>query len=424
MPNDNTIIFVGNIVSEDEAKNILPSAIIYPPASMGDMYRYAEHGVDTVVFIDGTSDGSPAVWHREILDVMADGVRVIGAAGAGAVRAAELEPFGMIGYGKVFEWLCDGTVKGDHEILSGEDCISIVNLEYILRNAAIGEFVQPERSSSLLEFAASINSRQRSISSLLESQEITHWPNTERKYLEEALNSDSLQKTDALGALRKCAELKAPPPRFSIYKRCISNTFYPKWDTARALFSSIPGKSGHVTGKAVVEEAMKDSSLTGKMWNKLSKRRFLLDYAGLEGVHCAGKEIDACLENHHVSLQIDDPDSWMRANGLTSAVYRRLISELALEKKILRIHRNGINAGKIQSSCGIEIDIVQQWGVTNGVLADANTCAGKISDGQDIVNAGPAHFGMIWDFTTALLRELQLTGLAQKLAQGLKPERE
>ncbi|MBP5873147.1 hypothetical protein F3K24_43140, partial [Streptomyces sp. LBUM 1485] len=49
---------------------------------------------DTAVIIDGLYHQAPALRHKEIIAAMARGVRVIGAASIGALRAAELAPFG------------------------------------------------------------------------------------------------------------------------------------------------------------------------------------------------------------------------------------------------------------------------------------------------------------------------------------------
>nr|WP_281352112.1 TfuA-like protein [Paracoccus aestuariivivens] len=63
-----------------------------------------EHTPKTIALIDGVFAQSPAVRHKEILWAMSRGVHVYGAASMGAIRAAELEDFGMIGYGKIFRW--------------------------------------------------------------------------------------------------------------------------------------------------------------------------------------------------------------------------------------------------------------------------------------------------------------------------------
>ena len=73
------------------------------PARQGDIWRAVRaHRPVAIGLIDGVFFHEPAVWHREILWALAEGVHVFGAASMGALRAAELEPFGMRGVGRVF----------------------------------------------------------------------------------------------------------------------------------------------------------------------------------------------------------------------------------------------------------------------------------------------------------------------------------
>ena len=53
--------------------------------------------------VDGYFEGVLSVWHKEILWAMAEGIHVFGSASMGALRAAELHPFGMHGTGRIFE---------------------------------------------------------------------------------------------------------------------------------------------------------------------------------------------------------------------------------------------------------------------------------------------------------------------------------
>ena len=57
-----------------------------------------------------------AVWHKEILLALQDGIAVYGASSMGAIRAAELAPFGMVGVGAIYEAYCDGRYTDDDEV--------------------------------------------------------------------------------------------------------------------------------------------------------------------------------------------------------------------------------------------------------------------------------------------------------------------
>jgi hypothetical protein len=69
-----------------------------------------------VVLVDGYYHHSASVRHKEILALLGAEVSVIGCASMGALRAAELHPYGMIGSGTVFEMYRDGVLDSDDEV--------------------------------------------------------------------------------------------------------------------------------------------------------------------------------------------------------------------------------------------------------------------------------------------------------------------
>ena len=96
-------IFIGPTITVDEALAQL-DAIYLPPVKYGDVYRITQlYQPQTIGIIDGYFNQVPSVWHKEILWAMNQGVRVYGASSMGALRAAELQTFGMMGCGQIFE---------------------------------------------------------------------------------------------------------------------------------------------------------------------------------------------------------------------------------------------------------------------------------------------------------------------------------
>jgi hypothetical protein len=87
-----------------------------PPAQRGDVLAALAAQPHTLVLLDGFYFTVPAVTHKEILYALDSGVRVIGAASLGALRAAELAPLGMTGVGTVFDWYRSGRIDGDDEV--------------------------------------------------------------------------------------------------------------------------------------------------------------------------------------------------------------------------------------------------------------------------------------------------------------------
>jgi hypothetical protein len=73
------------------------------PAQQGDLARAVADGASVIGLVDGRYEDVAAVWHKEILFALAEGVHVAGAGSMGALRAAECADFGMVGIGAVFE---------------------------------------------------------------------------------------------------------------------------------------------------------------------------------------------------------------------------------------------------------------------------------------------------------------------------------
>ncbi len=84
-----------------------------PPARQGDLWRALELKPSAIVLIDGVFESVPSVWHHELRAALASGIPVFGAASMGALRAAELAAFGMIGIGQIFRWYRDGVLNDD-----------------------------------------------------------------------------------------------------------------------------------------------------------------------------------------------------------------------------------------------------------------------------------------------------------------------
>ncbi len=91
-------------------------AVFLPPVSQGDVYRVTLKRPTAIGIIDGRFQDVPAVWHKEILWALSQGVAVYGSASMGALRAAELAVFGMRGVGSVFEAYRDGLLEDDDEV--------------------------------------------------------------------------------------------------------------------------------------------------------------------------------------------------------------------------------------------------------------------------------------------------------------------
>jgi len=110
------VIFVGPSIPLAEASELC-DAVFLPPAGQGDLISALhQYKPDRIGIIDGVFLQDLAVWHKEILEAMSAGCEVWGASSMGALRAAELHAFGMIGVGRVFAEYHSGRVIDDDEV--------------------------------------------------------------------------------------------------------------------------------------------------------------------------------------------------------------------------------------------------------------------------------------------------------------------
>ncbi|MEO8549883.1 MAG: TfuA-like protein [Kofleriaceae bacterium] len=111
-----TLVFVGPTLPAAEVRALLPGAEVRPPAAVGDALAAIADRPRTIALIDGYFERMAAVWHKELLLALERGIAVYGAASMGALRAAELAPFGMIGAGAIYKAYARGTLTADDEV--------------------------------------------------------------------------------------------------------------------------------------------------------------------------------------------------------------------------------------------------------------------------------------------------------------------
>jgi hypothetical protein len=168
-----TLVYVGPTLPADEVRARLPAARVLPPVSVGDVLRAArDRRVRRIAIIDGYFERMAAVWHKEILVALARGVAVWGAASMGALRAAELAPYGMIGVGAIYRAYRRGELVADDEVAvahlpaeHGFRAVSdaLVSIRFALARAPI----TPRTRDRLIELARARFYRERTWTNLL-----------------------------------------------------------------------------------------------------------------------------------------------------------------------------------------------------------------------------------------------------------------
>jgi hypothetical protein len=215
-----TIVFVGPTLRAQE----IPYEV-RPPAGVGDVLRASRERVQRIAIIDGYFERMAAVWHKEILVALAKGIAVWGAASMGALRAAELAPFGMIGVGAIYQAFARGVLTRDDEVavahLPGEvgyRAISdaLVNLRWGLAAAARKRVITARTRDALIQLAQLPFYRERSWARLLEDGRTAGLPRTQLAALAAWPKPDQKAADARLLLRRLAADRGAKPPRVRV----------------------------------------------------------------------------------------------------------------------------------------------------------------------------------------------------------------
>jgi hypothetical protein len=149
-----------------------------PPVQLGDIWRISQEQPAAIGIIDGYFHQVPAVWHKEILYALSRGIAVYGAASMGALRAAELDAFGMVGVGLIAAAYASGELDADDEVALlhapaelGYQGLSepLVNVRATLAAALRDGVVSKDTAECLLALARSLPYPDRAWPRLLDS---------------------------------------------------------------------------------------------------------------------------------------------------------------------------------------------------------------------------------------------------------------
>jgi hypothetical protein len=174
-PHRPPIIFLGPTLNPTSAAEIC-KAEFRSPAAMGDLTRAACERPETIVLIDGVFEAGPSVWHKEILWALSRGIAVIGAASMGALRAAELHDYGMLGHGKIYQAYATGELHDDDEVAVVHGPAetgfmpltdAMVDIREAIGNAKINGMLTAEEAEAAIARAKAQHFKARNLSNVL-----------------------------------------------------------------------------------------------------------------------------------------------------------------------------------------------------------------------------------------------------------------
>ncbi len=334
-------VFVGPTLSVEEGLVEL-DAVYLPPAAQGDVYRACKERPFAIGIIDGYFERVPAVWHKEILWALTQGIHVFGAASMGALRAAELHAFGMRGVGAVFDGFASGVLDDDDEVAvahgdarsgyvkASEAMVNIrATLEHAERRGRIGSSLRQllERLAKQTFYA------ERSYPRLLALAAQQGVSETDLATLQQAFTSErqDQKRRDALAmlrAVRECRERREVPGR-ATFAFAHTETWSQVIDWAETQ-PPLAGRAEAIPTEAIPVEAIAaELRCSGAAGRARAARVWSRVFAGaLRRLSGRAPASDASRAADSLSRQ-DPFERWLTDNELDGDAYQALLGREA-----------------------------------------------------------------------------------------------
>ena len=324
-----------------------------PPAAQGDIYRAALYRPQAIVIIDGYFSRVPAIWHKEILWAMSQGIHVFGASSMGALRAAELHPFGMIGAGRIFAAFKANELEDDDEVAvlhapaeMGFEPLSeaMVNIRATLAKARAAGIIGEGLEALLADRAKGLYYGLRSYERILSEPAGDVALDREMIRLGDWLPAGRIdqKREDAIELLELVASLRdelRQPKRVTFEFEFTE--LWREFVTAAGAFSrSAPEGRRDEAAKVLPEEieaclAREPEHLRAALRETLL-RMLTFDAALAQGFELSDSELEAMIVDFCAERGLKNPHDvlgWMEANDLGQREFLRLIYEEALIRR-------------------------------------------------------------------------------------------
>lgn len=211
--NKRIIIFTGPSLQSKEALTILKADYRHPVAR-GDIINALNDQPEIIGIIDGIFHKEPAVSHKEILEAIKRGVVVVGGASMGALRASELDDFGMVGIGQVYNDYKDGVIESDDDVavvINPETMEqlseALISMNYTFKAALDTKILDRSEYDLLIKTAKSIYYPKRTYSKVLRDSGLEKSKvELFQKFLEK--NMIDVKRDDALAVLEYIKKLE------------------------------------------------------------------------------------------------------------------------------------------------------------------------------------------------------------------------
>ncbi|CAG0983268.1 hypothetical protein METP2_02111 [Methanosarcinales archaeon] len=212
------VVYTGTSISHSDARKIL-DADYRAPVRRHDLRRILALASppEIIGIIDGVFFDNAAVAHREIIEALKSGIIIVGGGSMGALRASELETYGMIGVGKVFEMYRNGIIESDDEVAVTFDAgsnealsVPLVNIRMTVEAAKNAGVIDPVQAAAIIGVARKLFYPDRNYQNVVfESEKNGIISGIEKKKLLDfiKLNEIDIKYQDAILVLEKIKEL-------------------------------------------------------------------------------------------------------------------------------------------------------------------------------------------------------------------------
>jgi hypothetical protein len=317
--------------------------VCLPPVAQGDVYRAVQAGARAIGIIDGYFEGVPAVWHKEILWAIAQGVPVFGSASMGALRGAELCAFGMRGVGRIFEGYRNGSLEDDDDVAvlhgpaeTGYVALSepMVNVRATLENAVAGKVIPTATGQTLAALAKGLFYQERTWEALFSKAVSTGLPGHEITALRGWLPGGrvDLKAEDAVAMLTAMADWQSGEQEPGEVNFDFEWT--DMWDTAIAVSRTVgldpTGETGAVSPDRLLDELRIDGDAYRTAKTAALARLLGLREADRRRLTIGRGAVGNVIDRLRTSLGLyrrAELDQWLEANDLAAEDFERLMEE-------------------------------------------------------------------------------------------------
>jgi hypothetical protein len=335
----NAVVFTGPTLSAAEARREL-AATYLPPAAEGDVYRAARKGPQVIGIIDGHFERQPAVWHKEVLWAMSRGIHVFGAASMGALRAAELEAFGMEGVGSIFDAYLTGALEDDDEVAVAQAPAELgfralsdamVDIRHTLERAVDARVLTTATGKALESIAKAMFYPDRRYARVLQSGREAGLPAAELDSFQAWLPAGcaSLKREDALAMLRTIGDRLAAGLSTKAVRYSFENSSM--WESAWRL----AGESDD-SDVIVLDSVLDELRLEGEAYLRVQQaamaRVLAIKHSYVQGLAQGGPQrvlAERRLWSRQNITNADDRRRWMDANHIDDVRMQGLLEDEA-----------------------------------------------------------------------------------------------